>query len=336
MKPSPAALSAALALLWATPTLAHVTLADPKAAPGAYYVSFFRIGHGCAGSATTALRVEIPDGINAARAQPKAGWTLEVEHAPLSSPVKGEGGKMLTERVKAITWRGGPLPDDEWDQFGVSLKLPDTPGKLYFPAVQTCETGEARWVETPARVGERLSHPAPALEIAAGGGGDSMAGMDMSGMEAAPAKPPSTEASAGHETARRGVVVLDPWIAKPPQGAPTAAGYLTLRNDGAAPDTFLGARTTAARELKLHSMTMAGGIMRMRPVEGGLVLPPGKTIVIGPSSGYHLMVIGSKRPLKVGDKVPAVLKFAKAGEIAVTFDVRPLSSTAAMSGMAMK
>jgi copper(I)-binding protein len=134
------------------------------------------------------------------------------------------------------------------------------------------------------------------------------------------------------------VTVLDPWIAKPPQGAPTAAGYLTLRNDGAAPDVFLGARTTAARGIKLHSMTMAGGIMRMRPVDGGLTLPPSKTIVIGPSSGYHLMVIGSKHPLKVGDTLPAVLRFAKAGEIAVTFEVRPLSSrsAAAMPGMEMK
>jgi uncharacterized protein YcnI len=94
--------------------------------------------------------------------------------------VKGEGGKMLTQRVKAITWRGGPLPDDEWDQFGVMAKLPDAPGKLYFPAVQTCQTGEERWVEVPAP-GEsaRLAHPAPALTITPKAAPDPMAGMDM-------------------------------------------------------------------------------------------------------------------------------------------------------------
>jgi copper(I)-binding protein/uncharacterized protein YcnI len=322
------ALTVPLSLVAMGAAHAHVTLADPRAAPGAYYVSFFRIGHGCAGSATTALRVELPEAITAARPQPKPGWTVEIEHAPLSLPVKGEGGKMLTERVKAITWRGGPLPDDQWDQFGISAKLPDQPGKLYFPAIQTCEVGEARWVEVPAadKPG-RLAHPAPSLEIAVGAGGDDMAGMDMSGMDRGGGAPAEPATPALQKPGRgRGVRLSDAWIAKPPLGAPTASGYLRITNDGATPDTLLSASTPAADRLELHSMTMDGGIMRMRPMTGGLVVPAGKSILIAANTGFHFMVIRPKRPLKAGDRVPATLRFARTGNVSVIFLVKPLTS----------
>jgi uncharacterized protein YcnI len=180
MKTQLIAATALCGLAVANSAAAHVTLADPQASPGAYYTSAFKVTHGCAGSATTALRVEIPAPIVVAKPQPKPGWTIEIEREPLATPLKGEGGKMLTQRVKAITWRGGPLPDDEWDQFGVMAKLPDAPGKLYFPTVQSCQMGEERWVEVPAP-GEsgRLAHPAPALTISPKAAPDPMAGMDM-------------------------------------------------------------------------------------------------------------------------------------------------------------
>lgn len=181
-------LTAAASLAGAAPALAHITLADPQATTGAYYTSAFKVTHGCAGSATTALRIEVPEPIAIAKPQPKTGWTIEIEHAPLAQPVKGEGGQVSTQRVTAITWRGR-LSDDNWDQFGFFAKLPDAPGKLYFPAIQTCEQGEQRWIEvpTPGQTG-RLAHPAPGLIIApraassataAAPAPDPMAGMDM-------------------------------------------------------------------------------------------------------------------------------------------------------------
>jgi uncharacterized protein YcnI len=169
--------AAALLALSAGAAFAHVTLADPQAPVGAYYTSAFKVTHGCAGAATTALRIEIPAAVAVAKPQPKPGWTLEIEHAPLATPMKGEGGVVVTQRVKSITWRGR-LPDEDWDQFGIFARLPEAPGKLYFPAVQTCETGEERWVEVPA-AGEtgRLAHPAPALTVTPRLAPDPMAGM---------------------------------------------------------------------------------------------------------------------------------------------------------------
>ena len=176
-------LAAALALFNAQAALAHVTLSQTRAPAGAPYTAFFRIGHGCAGSATTALRVEIPEGLSGVKPQPKPGWSLRIDHAPLARPVRGEGGRMLTERVSALTWTGGPLPDDQWDEFGVSARLPSTPGVLYFPAVQTCGRGEVRWTDLPVPGAPQPSgaHPAPVLTLGPPQPGEAMGGMNMGG-----------------------------------------------------------------------------------------------------------------------------------------------------------
>ena len=120
------------------------------AVPGANAVYALRIGHGCGGSATASLRVEIPEGVMAARPEAKPGWTISVEHTPLKTPVPGEGGKMQTDRVSAITWTG-TLPDDEFDDFPVELKLPKTSGALYFPATQVCQAGRRGLAGHPRR-----------------------------------------------------------------------------------------------------------------------------------------------------------------------------------------
>lgn len=146
---------------------AHVVFSQPAATAGAHWAGVLRVSHGCDGSATTSVRVEIPAGIIVARPQPKAGWTIAIERAPLATPVPAEGGAVLTERVAAITWTGR-LPDDQFEEFGVAAKLPATPGPLAFPVIQTCERGEARWTETAVAGAPRPAHPAPVLTLSDG------------------------------------------------------------------------------------------------------------------------------------------------------------------------
>ena len=158
---------------------AHITFADPGADPGAkagakagaYYAGFLRVSHGCAGSPTVSIRVAIPDSVSSARPQPKPGWTLSVEKAPLPKPVRAEGGGEVRDRVTAITWTGR-LEADQFDQFGIMLKLPDATGPLYFPTVQRCAAGRTEWTTIPApgQPWHSVDHPAPVLEVSAGGG----------------------------------------------------------------------------------------------------------------------------------------------------------------------
>ncbi|MGE0829162.1 MAG: YcnI family protein [Hyphomonadaceae bacterium] len=151
--------------LSAPAALAHVVLAEPRAEAGGYYAGFFRISHGCGASPTVAVRIEIPDGITTARPQPKAGWRLLVERETLAQPIQSEGG-LITERVRAITWRGR-LPADQFDQFGIVMKLPAQAGPIYFRTIQTCADGERRWIDIPAdgQAWGSLPNPAPVLTL---------------------------------------------------------------------------------------------------------------------------------------------------------------------------
>ncbi len=155
---------AALALLLPCAASAHVVLSEPEGAPGGYYVGAFRVGHGCAGSPTTALRVEFPAETPNVKPQVKAGWTISIERERLATPAKGEGGATMTERVKSITWRGR-LDEAMFEEFFVRIQLPQREGALYLPSIQTCAKGEARWVEIPSDAKPAGEHPAPKLTI---------------------------------------------------------------------------------------------------------------------------------------------------------------------------
>lgn len=117
------------------------------------------------------------------------------------------------------------------------------------------------------------------------------------------------------------IEIKHPWARPTPPGAPTGGGYFTLVNTGTTPDRLLGGSTPAAGRLEVHEMSMDGGIMRMRKLDKGLAVPAGGTVELKPG-GLHIMLIGLKAPLKVGDRVPATLRFEKAGEVKIQFQVQ--------------
>ena len=118
------------------------------------------------------------------------------------------------------------------------------------------------------------------------------------------------------------MVVRDARIRVPPPGAPTAAGYAVITNASRQDDRLIGASSPAAASVEVHAMSMAGGIMRMRPVAEGLPIGSGRTVRLA-EGGYHLMFISPKRPLTNGQTVAATLRFEHAGLVAVAFKVLP-------------
>jgi periplasmic copper chaperone A len=172
----PVILAALLVLsVFAVPAAAHVT-ANPNEASSPYFKTSFRVPHGCDGSATTAVRVQIPEGVTSVKPQVVAGWEIEIVRTDLDEPVEGGHGETITDRVSEIIWTGGPLPDEHLQEFGLSMRLPDvadvTDGVLWFPTIQECEEGETRWIEIPASVEEwgDLDEPAPYVRLAAASG----------------------------------------------------------------------------------------------------------------------------------------------------------------------
>lgn len=159
--------SLAATLLAASPALAHVELQIDKAPAGSLYKAVLMVPHGCAGSPTTEIKVQIPDVVIGTKPMAKPGWQITIKTANLATPVDLEG-QTITEAVKEIDWSGGSLPDNFYDEFAFVTELPDKPGAvIYFPTVQVCAQGETRWIEVPSQ-GERpddLKAPAPSLTL---------------------------------------------------------------------------------------------------------------------------------------------------------------------------
>ncbi|HVL99237.1 MAG TPA: YcnI family protein [Egibacteraceae bacterium] len=164
---------ALLVALGSSPVLAHVTINPQEAAADSYARFAFRVGHGCEGSPTTEVAVQIPPGVVSVKPELVPGWEYETVVGELSEPVELHGEE-ITEGVQEVRWFGGPpIPDEAFQEFGLSVRLPDAAGDiLYFPVAQRCGEGEHAWIERPdeGRPDEELEEPAPGLLLTAGGG----------------------------------------------------------------------------------------------------------------------------------------------------------------------
>src|SRR4051812_16881164 len=130
---------AALLLISAAPAGAHAVLSPLEAPADSYFKATIGVGHGCEGTPTLRLRVRIPEGINGVKPMPKAGWELSIKREQLPQPATEPHGRRITERVSEVTWTG-KLLDENFDEFVLQVRLPDTPGQtLYFATVQECE-----------------------------------------------------------------------------------------------------------------------------------------------------------------------------------------------------
>jgi uncharacterized protein YcnI len=155
---------AAVILGMAAPAWAHVTLDQSAGQADTYQKLAFRVGHGCDGSPTTAITVMLPESVTGAKPMPKAGWKISTVQGKLSVPQESHG-KTITTAVREVTWSGGPLPDEYFDEFIVQAKLPAEPGKVYFKVVQQCVKGSVAWDEIPGDAKVKILAPAPMLNV---------------------------------------------------------------------------------------------------------------------------------------------------------------------------
>jgi copper(I)-binding protein len=118
------------------------------------------------------------------------------------------------------------------------------------------------------------------------------------------------------------VKVEGAWARPTVPGQQGGGGFLTITSR--AGDRLVGGSTPVAQRFELHTMAMKGDVMEMRQLDA-IELPAGKTVEFKPG-GLHVMFIGLAQPLALGSKVPVTLKFEKAGDVKVDFEVasRPL------------
>jgi len=154
----------------AMPAFPHISLQDKSAPAGSAYKAVFQVGHGCQGSATTGLSVQIPAGFQGAKPYPKAGWTVTVKSGKLAKPYDSHG-KQVSEDVTVVSWtassKDAALQDAHFDEFTLRGKLPESAGPLWFKVLQSCENGSNDWSELPATgaSSKGLKFPAVLLEV---------------------------------------------------------------------------------------------------------------------------------------------------------------------------
>ena len=108
--------------------------------------------------------------------------------------------------------------------------------------------------------------------------------------------------------------VNDAWARATPGKADNGVVYLTIQSPTG--DRLVSASSPVAKKAELHTMSMQGTVMKMRP-SAGLDIPSGQPVTLKPG-GEHIMLMGLNQPLRDGQSFPLTLDFEKAGPRTVT------------------
>ncbi|WP_045389328.1 copper chaperone PCu(A)C [Falsirhodobacter sp. alg1] len=275
------------AILAGAPAFAHVSFDQSEAPAGASTVLKLRVPHGCDGAATTGLHVEVPEGVSMVKPMPKPGWTVETE--------------MDGDRVSAITWSGGSLPDAYYDEFGLRASVEDLPARtqLAFQTTQMCGDATEEWT----------GDHAPQVSVTSNA--------------------PQHHHGHADASATSPITVEGAFARATLPGAPVGGGYLTVKNTGSTDDRLVSASSDIAESTSIHEMIMSGDTMRMSPLPDGIVVPAGGGISLAPATN-HLMFDGLKGPLTEGDTITVTLQFENAGEVEVSMPVMAINADGAM------
>jgi copper(I)-binding protein len=135
------------------------------------------------------------------------------------------------------------------------------------------------------------------------------------------------------------LVIENAFTRPTPAGATVAVGYLTITNNGAAPDRLVSVDSDISKKVEIHESKMVNGVMEMHEMPNGLEIPAGGTVALTPG-GDHIMFMDIKQPVKAGDIIHATLGFENTGKVEIGFkaaaSIGAMAPGGDMGGMKMK
>lgn len=137
---------------------------------------------------------------------------------------------------------------------------------------------------------------------------------------AAMTAPAATAVTAGQ------LVAIAPYARAVAPGQSNSAVFVQLQNKDSKAHALIKATSAVADAVELHNHVNEGGVMKMRPVEK-IDLPAGKTVALKPGS-FHIMLIGLKKPLKVGEAVELTLSFEEGTTLTTSAPVQEVTAPA--------
>ena len=112
------------------------------------------------------------------------------------------------------------------------------------------------------------------------------------------------------------ITIEDAYARASRPGAPTGAMFMVIHNTSDTADRLVSVASPAAQLVELHTHIEEGGVMKMRPVEGGIEIPAAGEHALE-RGGDHVMLMGLTQSLDDGQAVPLTLTFENAGEIQI-------------------
>jgi copper(I)-binding protein len=101
-----------------------------------------------------------------------------------------------------------------------------------------------------------------------------------------------------------GLVVRDAWARPALQGG-NGAVYFVIRSSAA--DELVGVTSDVAESVEMHESRMNGEVMEMRQLQS-VPLGAGEQVMFEPG-GFHIMLIGLRQDLQIGDEFAISLRF---------------------------
>ncbi|CAA6809413.1 MAG: Copper metallochaperone, bacterial analog of Cox17 protein [uncultured Thiotrichaceae bacterium] len=114
-----------------------------------------------------------------------------------------------------------------------------------------------------------------------------------------------------------------PYIRAMPPGQAVTAMFLTLQNSSDKDRFLVSAKGDVSEKIELHEHTHADGMMKMREVPE-ITIPKQSKAELKPG-GYHIMLIGLKKDLQVGEKISFDLQFKDGSQTSITAEVKKIN-----------
>jgi len=124
----------------------------------------------------------------------------------------------------------------------------------------------------------------------------------------------------GEMPADASVIVEGAWIPLAPLAMKVHAAYMTVINRSAADIFIVGADSPDYERIELHRSTLRDGVSSMEAVDA-VGVPVNGRVEFAPT-GVHFMLLGSKRPQALDNRVPMVLRLSSGEKVEVSAIVR--------------
>jgi copper(I)-binding protein len=118
--------------------------------------------------------------------------------------------------------------------------------------------------------------------------------------------------------AQSGIEVREPWMRPGTQGG-NGAVYFIVQNHSSEEDEIVSIRSDAAAAVEIHESKMEGDVMQMQQL-ASVPLQSGAEVTFQPG-GLHIMLVGLKNDINMGDEIELTLQFKNYEDIKVSVPV---------------